>query len=68
MEEKKYRRKGFLARSLALYNAARLGTRMTAAGGDGDSAIRPIESISAIRRSTAIEPRNLDDTDINALS
>lgn len=66
MDQPKYRTKGFLQRSLALYYAARLGTRMTASKGDGP--IRPIDSISAIRRADPITPRSLDDRDINALA
>jgi len=66
MDEPKYRKKGFLARSLALYSAARLSTRMTAR--EGDSAIRPVESIAAIRRTNAVTPNNFDDPDVNALA
>jgi hypothetical protein len=61
----KYQAKGFLARSLALYSAARLGTRMTALGGDDDGPLRKVDSISAIRRAPAVTPF-IEDRDINA--
>ena len=67
MDEPKYRSKGFIRRAVTLYNAARLATRLNAGEG-GDSAIRPIEKIQAIRRVQAVTPRNLDDPDINTLA
>lgn len=54
-----------MARSLALYQAARLGTRITALGGNDDGPVRKIDPITAIRRPAAVTAFS-EDRDINA--
>jgi hypothetical protein len=44
----KYRRPGFMARSLGLYLAARLGGRLTKRSGNTDSDIAPIGAVDPI--------------------
>ncbi len=57
----KYRRRGFLAREISLYHAARLAGRLAQRYGNDDAPISPIPAVSAIRRAPPI--RNRFDTD-----
>ena len=55
-DEPKYAQRGFMAREISLYHAARIGAKLARRNGDDDTPIAPIAPVGAIRRVPAARP------------